>query len=140
MAPQRSRSRRPGRSDRRSRFRRSSRLGRTGQIGRSGRLGQRGEDIAASYLKSKGCSILERNVRVDADEIDLVVVDGAAVAAVEVKTSTNGDDPLEAVDDAKFGRIERAVVGSPWRINRIDLVGITAERRGITIRWLRGVR
>ncbi|MDJ0792136.1 MAG: YraN family protein [Acidimicrobiia bacterium] len=123
-----------------NRFARPAHAGRTSRIGRSGRLGQRGEDIAAAYLISRGCTILERNVRVGADEIDLVVAEGAAVAAVEVKTSTNGDDPLEAVDDAKFARIERAVVGLEWRINRIDLVGVAAERRGVTIRWLRAVR
>ena len=102
--------------------------------------GRRGEDVASWFLERRGHRTIQRNVRIDADEIDLVVEGSGGRAAVEVKTSINGDDPLESVDDAKFGRLERAVGLMPVRIDRIDLVGVAADERGITIRWLCGVR
>jgi putative endonuclease len=103
-------------------------------------VGRRGEAVAAWFLGERGHRIVASNLRVDADEVDLVVERGGVTAAVEVKTSVNGDDPLEAVDDAKFGRFVRAVGGLDLQIDRIDLVGIAADERGITIRWLSGVR
>ena len=102
--------------------------------------GRRGEDVASWFLERRGHRTVERNVRIDADEIDLVVEGKGGRAAVEVKTSVNGDDPLESVDDAKFWRLQRAVGRMPVRIDRIDLVGVAADDLGITIRWLCGVR
>lgn len=102
-------------------------------------LGARGEAIAARFLTDRGCRILGRNVRVGPDEIDLVVSDGAVVVAVEVKCTTNGDDPVLAVDDEKFAHLERAVFGYPRRIGRIDIVAIELGSSGATIRWLRNV-
>jgi putative endonuclease len=103
-------------------------------------VGRAGEDLAARFLEHRGQRVIGRNIRVDADEVDLVIDGVAGTAAVEVKSSVNGDDPLEAVGDAKFRRLERAVSGLPGRIDRIDLVGIAADESGVTIRWLRGVR
>lgn len=83
--------------------------------------------------------VVDRNVLVDADEIDLIVRDGSELVAVEVKTSTNGDDPLDAVDDAKFARLERAACGYKASITRIDLVGIHKSGTGLVVQWLRDV-
>lgn len=105
-----------------------------------GNTGASGEQFAAAYLERHSCTVVERNARVDADEIDLVVRDRGRLVAVEVKTSTNGDDPLEAVDDQKFQRVERAAAGYRLPIGRIDLVGIEVRRRSVVIRWLQGVR
>ena len=101
--------------------------------------GVRGEDIAARFLVSRGCALVDRNARVGSDEIDLVVRDGAVLVAVEVKTSTNGDDPIEAVDEEKFARLARAVTGYRSYIGRIDVIGVAVEPGGATVRWLRGV-
>ena len=103
-------------------------------------VGRRGEELAEWFLGERGHRTVASNVRVDADEVDLVIELGGDTAAVEVKTSVNGDDPLEAVDDAKFRRLVRAVGGLEMRIDRIDLVGIAADEHGLTIRWLCGVR
>lgn len=98
-----------------------------------------GELFAAAFLELRSCTIVERNVRIDADEIDLVVRHRGQLVLVEVKTSTNGDDPLEAVDDPKFHRIERAAAGYPSAVSRIDLIGIELQPRCVAVRWLQGV-
>ena len=103
-------------------------------------VGRRGEAVASWFLAERGYRTIAANVRVDSDEVDLVVERDRQRVAVEVKTSVNGDDPLEAVDDAKFQRFVRAVGGLGMPIDRIDLVGIAADEGGITIRWLCGVR
>lgn len=102
-------------------------------------VGAIGESIAAGFLIQRGCIVVARNVRVGSDEVDLVVDDGGAVAAVEVKCSTNDDDPLEAVDDVKFSRVERAAAALTRRVDRIDLVGVRIGTDQVSIRWLRGV-
>lgn len=101
--------------------------------------GRRGERIAAWFLTSRGCRVLESNTTVDGDEIDLVVMDGRDRVAVEVKSTTGIDDPLEAVDDYKWSRVERAVSAYPGVITRIDLVGVREGSDGVSITWLRGV-
>ena len=101
--------------------------------------GRRGEQIAAWFLTSRGCRVLESNTTVDGDEIDLVVMDGRDRVVVEVKSTTGTDDPLEAVDDHKWSRIERAASAYPRTITRIDLVGVREGPNGVSITWLRGI-
>lgn len=48
-------------------------------------IGRRAEDAAAALLEAKGMSILERNFRARAGEIDLVAKDGEEVVFVEVR-------------------------------------------------------
>ncbi|MGI9528870.1 MAG: YraN family protein [Acidimicrobiia bacterium] len=107
---------------------------------RAGSTGGTGERFAASFLERHSCTIVDRNVLVDADELDLVMRHRGQLVVVEVKTSTNGDDPLEAVDETKFGRIERAAAGYQGAVSRIDLVGVEVQRGGVALRWLQGVR
>ena len=103
-------------------------------------VGSRGEAVASWFLGERGYATIAANIRVDADEVDLVVERVGLRAVVEVKTSVNGDDPLEAVDEAKFQRLIRAAGGLEMPIGRIDLIGIAADEHRITIRWLCGVR
>lgn len=78
-------------------------------------LGAYGEDLAARYLRLSGLTVLERNWRCPAGEIDLVVVDGDVLVFCEVKTRSG----------SAFGRPEEAVVRQK------------AERlRGLALRWL----
>jgi len=104
-----------------------------------GSTGISGEQCAASYLERHSCIVVERNTRVEQDEIDLVVRHRGQLVVVEVKTSTNGDDPFEAVDEQKFRRMQRAAAGYRLPIGRIDLVGIEVGGRSVAIRWLQGV-
>jgi putative endonuclease len=49
------------------------------------RAGKAGEDRAAEFLEKQGMRIIARNIRSKSGEIDLVALDGEAIAFVEVK-------------------------------------------------------
>jgi putative endonuclease len=70
------------------------------------RLGQRGEDAAAAFLERTGMTVVERNWRCSAGEIDIVALDGETIVLVEVKTrrSVRSGTPEEAVSPAKQRR------------------------------------
>ena len=72
-------------------------------------IGERGEDIACSYLKSKGYIILNRNVKVRRNEIDIIATDNKRVIFVEVKAGTNEKySSLLRVDVSKEEAVRRA--------------------------------
>ena len=54
-------------------------------------LGAWGEERAAKYLRSKGYTILERNFRCRAGEIDIIALRGGVIAFVEVKLRRDSD-------------------------------------------------
>lgn len=70
------------------------------------RLGERGEDAAAAYLERAGMTVIERNWRCSAGEVDIVALDDNAIVLVEVKTrrSVRSGTPEEAVTPAKCRR------------------------------------
>ena len=98
-------------------------------------LGRAGEDRAARYFTQLGYTVLERNWRCRAGEIDLVVADARAVVVVEVKTRRGEDfgHPFEAIDARKRARLWR--LAAAWaaahrdlvqgRRLRIDAIGLT---------------
>lgn len=53
------------------------------------RIGRWGEDQAAGYLAGRGFEILERNVRTQYGEIDLLARQGDLLVFAEVKTRTS---------------------------------------------------
>ncbi len=101
-------------------------------------IGSLGETIALRFLTDRGFLLVERNVFVDGYELDLVVRREATIVAVEVKTSTRGCDPIEAVDDAKASRVIRAVGAYRLTVHRIDVMGVTLSSHGAGVRWLKG--
>ena len=52
-------------------------------------LGERGETIATAYLKGQKFTIVERNFRCKAGEVDIIARDGNSFVFVEVKTRRN---------------------------------------------------
>lgn len=54
-------------------------------------LGRWGEDLAATYLKQNGYTILQQNYRTRYGEIDLIVQDECYLVFVEVKLRKNAD-------------------------------------------------
>lgn len=101
-------------------------------------LGRFGESAAIRYLAERGCVTVSRNQVSESGEVDLVVRDGSAYVAVEVKTTSDGSDPIDAVDDRKFDLVQRTAGGLDWPISRVDIVAVRVDRVGIEFRWLRG--
>ncbi|MEV6261751.1 YraN family protein [Streptomyces sp. NPDC051784] len=114
-----------------------------------GALGRYGEDLAARLLADAGMTVLERNWRCRAGEIDIVARDGDAVVVCEVKTRRGGsfEHPMAAVTPAKADRLRRLAEvwlcehgGPPPGGVRIDLVGVTLPGRGAPVaEHVRGV-
>ncbi|MBF0338555.1 MAG: YraN family protein [Nitrospirae bacterium] len=70
-------------------------------------IGKYGEWVAMCYLKELGYTIVEKNYRNDAGEIDLIAKDGQTVVFVEVKTrmSDTFGQPVEAITFRKRKKI-----------------------------------
>ncbi|THA71329.1 YraN family protein [Streptomyces sp. A0642] len=107
-----------------------------------GALGRYGEDLAARLLTDAGMSVLERNWRCGAGEIDIVAKDGDALVICEVKTRRAGafEHPMAAVTPVKADRLRRLAElwvaghgGPPPGGVRIDLVGVVLPRRGAPV-------
>ncbi len=107
--------------------------------------GRQGEALAAAHLQRLGFSVLGRNVRSGAGEIDLIAYDGRTLAFVEVKTrSARVADagrappvPLERVGAAQRARLRRLALGwlreRPRPIAaelRFDAIGVVVDGRG----------
>ena len=94
--------------------------------------------MAARFLQQRGASILARNVRRGAGEIDLIVRWPDGLVAVEVKTRVE-NDPIEAYTDAKSRTFADAVRGIRPRPRRLDLVLVRLGRYTVDLRWIPGV-
>ncbi|MGO1412373.1 MULTISPECIES: YraN family protein [unclassified Microbacterium] len=72
-------------------------------------LGRAGEERAADELRRRGFSVVDRNWRCRAGELDIVAVRAGVIAAVEVKTrsGTAFGHPLEAIRSDKLRRLWR---------------------------------
>ena len=72
-----------------------------------GALGRYGEDVAAGLLQSMGMTILSRNWRCPAGELDIVARDGDALVVCEVKTrrGVSHGSPADAVGPRKMQRL-----------------------------------
>jgi len=101
-------------------------------------LGAYGERVAERHLVEAGMRVLDRNWRCDEGELDLVLRDGVALVACEVKTrtSTAHGHPHEAITDDKLARLLR--LGERWAEahglrppeTRVDLVAVLRPAKG----------
>lgn len=75
-------------------------------------LGAFGEDMACSYLESKGYKMIERNFSCRAGEVDIIGIDGDTIAFIEVKSRTSVDygNPSEAVSRSKQSKIVKTAL------------------------------
>ena len=75
-------------------------------------IGNLGEDAACEFLKNNGYSILQRNFRCKAGEIDIIAVKDGCTVFVEVKTRKNSGYGYasEFVDYRKQEKIRRAAM------------------------------
>ena len=96
-------------------------------------LGNYGEQVAADWLRAKGCKILAKNfIGPKRGEVDIVARDGKLLLFVEVKTRRRESKirALDAVNREKQSLIERGAnawlkqLGSrnlPWRFDVIEV-------------------
>ena len=111
------------------------------------KLGQWGEEQAARYLEAQGCTLVARNWRCTAGEVDLVVQDGAWLAFVEVRTRRGRayGTPEESITPTKLARMaavaESYVYETEWAGDwRLDVVAIEARPgRPPEIEWYKSV-
>ena len=106
------------------------------------RLGRWGEGVAATHLTALGYTIVARNWRCAAGEIDLVARDGETLVFVEVKTRRGRayGAPEEALTPRKAQKLLQ--LGAHYcdahelsDVNwRIDLVAIELDARGLLLR------
>jgi putative endonuclease len=74
--------------------------------------GRRAEDLAAEFLRARGCEILERNFRRRLGELDLIAREGGVLVIAEVRTRASGQwgGAAASVDRRKQQRITRAAL------------------------------
>lgn len=72
-------------------------------------IGINGEEIAAAFLKKKGCKILKKNYRCYFGEVDIVALCHDTLCFVEVKTRTSHQfgTPQESVIPAKQKKLSK---------------------------------
>jgi len=111
------------------------------------RNGKCAEDLAATYLAARGLTLLARNLRCKAGEIDLVCRDGVVLVFVEVRQRTRADfggalASVAAPKRRKLVRATRFLLHSrpDWRrsIVRFDVVGVQGNPYGShEIAWIK---
>lgn len=100
-------------------------------------LGRYGENRAARWYTARGYTVVDRNWRCAAGELDLVVVrpapGGSEVVVVEVKTRSSArfGSPLEAVGHDKQRRLRR--LAGEWLSSRWP--ELSAARRPVAVRF-----
>jgi putative endonuclease len=101
-------------------------------------VGKYGEDLAARHLVGAGFTVLARNWRCTAGEIDIVARDGEVLVIAEVKTrtSTAYGMPAEAVTPRKADKLRELALmwlrehpGGGAEV-RFDVVGVLLPRSG----------
>jgi putative endonuclease len=115
----------------------------TGEPTARRRLGNFGERHAGLLLERRGHTILARQWRCAAGELDLVTLDGEELVFVEVRTR-RGDrfgTPEDSLDRRKAARLVRlgehflqAHPEHDGRIWRVDLVALVLDRAGRIVR------
>ncbi len=108
-------------------------------------LGREAEALAAAHLERLGLTILARNLRTPAGELDLVAREGRTLVFVEVKARSGEafGAPEEAVDTAKQARLIQAaraylaLQGGPPPPCRFDVVAVDFTEGAPRMRHLR---
>jgi len=102
-------------------------------------LGAQGEEAVFHYLQGRGFTILDRNWRIKAGEIDLVALtpnDEIAFVEVKSRSSLKFGDPLEAITADKAYRLQKLalawlVLHNMWgKEFRIDCAGVIFGTNG----------
>lgn len=102
------------------------------------RLGRVGERVAEEFLTRRGATSIDRNVRVDRGEVDLIVSFRGERTVVEVRTVQDDREPSELFPPKKRAQVRRLArrLGCP----RVDLVAVRVGAEDLVIRWFPDVR
>ncbi|NTW27888.1 MAG: YraN family protein [Coriobacteriia bacterium] len=103
------------------------------------KLGQRGEDAAAAFLERNGFTIIARNWRCTAGEIDIVALDGQSLVLCEVKTRRGNskgtaEDAVTPAKQRRYARLAEAYLQStgmgcmPVRFDVVTLAVVDEHR------------
>lgn len=108
--------------------------------------GKWAEDMALAHLENKGLILIERNYRIPAGEIDLIMKDNELTVFIEVKYRKNNRfyDICESIDKRKCDRIiktglyyqQSSGAGSDM-MYRFDIVLITGNPDRPGIQWIK---
>lgn len=99
-------------------------------------MGEAGELLATWYLAGKGLSIEAINVQLSDGELDVLATDAGQRVVVEVRTTSTGQDPIDAIGVGKRRRVER--LARVVRADRVDFVGIRVGQLGFDVHWVPG--
>lgn len=101
--------------------------------------GKTGEELACTYLKEKGYTILHQNWRNKRQEIDIIALHQNTLVFVEVKTRTGTafGQPQDFVDQHKEEQLEKAslayIEAEQYQGEiRFDIIGIQIHPNGKT--------
>jgi len=110
--------------------------------------GKIGEDLAATFLETRGFRLISKNWSCRLGEIDLIVERNGELRFVEVKTrhSTQFGYPEEAITPTKLEHLRRAIelylrtVQNPPERYQADAISILAKPgQKPEIRWIEGI-
>lgn len=97
------------------------------------------EDRAAEYLRKQGYTILERNLKFNKIEIDIVAQKNQEIVFVEVKArSGEYQDPVDAVDRKKRAKMTAGADIYLRRLDqlyqyRFDIITLTGNQQDFTL-------
>jgi putative endonuclease len=101
-------------------------------MGRHLLTGKRGEELAASWLKHYGFSIIDINWRHSHYEIDIIAEKNTVLHFVEVKTRSGKQygQPEESVSETKFSNLVNAAEeflhqNQQWKKVQFDILSIS---------------
>jgi len=110
-------------------------------------VGAAAETRAAEYLSQRGLTVMARNLRCKAGELDLVCVDGETLVIVEVRQRARGDFGGASASVTRNKRVKLLRAARffwqrrpDWRhrIMRFDVIAITGDATGSgPIEWLK---
>lgn len=118
----------------------------------SAATGEKGEERAARYLVSQGCTIIERNWQAHPGEIDIVAEcpyekGGVIVVFAEVRTRHGreglGEESISrrkaaSMTSAAYSYMEAHNIDPEQAGWRIDLITIALQGTRTTLNWIKG--
>jgi len=112
-------------------------------MSRSNQLGQLNEDLALTFLRDKGLTLLQRNYRSRLGEIDLIMQDSEHIVFVEVRfrSSNKFSGALFSVDRRKQAKLIKCAQqyiahSSSQQSFRFDVIGISPNSGQHEIQWI----